>query len=246
MSQSLARALDLLVLLGEGGRSLDELAAEIGVHKTTALRLMRTLEEERFVYHDHDHRYHLGSRLFALADASLSERRVVEIAGPHLRELSRRTGGHTVHLAAYENGTAVYIDKVESTQAIRMYSRVGLVAALHCTAVGKVLVATLPERSRAAVLETLEYPRFTDNTIADRATYEADLELVRVRGWSQDHAEHEPFINCIAAPVRDADDRVVAAVSISVPDVILNHEQVLALVPELLDTAAAIHQDFTA
>lgn len=245
MSQSLARALDLLVLLGEGGRSLDTLAAEIGVHKTTVLRLLRTLEDERFVYHDADHRYYLGSRLFALADTSLGQRRVVEVAGPHLRALSRRSGGQTVHLAAYESGTVVYIDKVESTHAIRMYSRVGLPAALHCTAVGKVLVGALPERSRNAVLETLEYPRLTANTITDRASYEAELTLVRDRGWAEDHAEHETFINCIGAPVRDTDDRVVAAVSISVPDMILSHEQVLDLVPDLLETTAAIHRGFT-
>lgn len=244
MSQSLARALDLLILLGNGNRSLDELAGLIGVHKTTVLRLLRTLEDERFVYHDGGHRYHLGSRFFALADASLAQRQVVDVAGPQLRALSRRTGGQTVHLAAYESGTVVYIDKVESTHAIRMYSRVGLPAALHCTAVGKVLVAALPERARSALLETLDYPRCTDNTITDRARYETELDLVRNRGWAYDHAEHEPFINCVGAPLHDADDRVVAAVSISVPDVILDFEQVLALVPVLLETTAAISRGF--
>lgn len=244
MSQSLARALRILLELGDGNRSLDELAGQLDVHKTTVLRLLRTLESERFVRHDEEHRYHLGSRLFSLADAALEQRAVRELAAPHLRELSRAVGGQAVHLAAYENGTVVYIDKVESTHSVRMYSRVGLPAAIHCTAVGKVLVSALPARRLTSVVAGLDFRRFTDRTITDPDEFRAELATVRSQGWAQDRAEHEPFINCVAAPLRDGAGRVVAAVSISVPDVLLGYEQVRELLPQLLATTAAIHADY--
>ncbi len=164
MSQSLARALQILNSLGEGDRSLDQLATELDVHKTTVLRLLRTMEAERFVRRDESHRYRLGSRLFSLADAAREQHVVRAVAAPHLRQLNQKTG-QTVHLAAYENGQVIYIDKLDSVQSVRMYSQVGVPAALHCTAVGKVLLAAQPKRQREALLTSIEYRLFTPNTI---------------------------------------------------------------------------------
>ena len=243
MSQSLSRALRILTRLGDGEQSLDDLAGELGVHKTTVLRLLRTMEADGFVRHDAGHRYSLGARLFALADAAGEQYVVRRVAAPHLRELNRKTG-QTVHLAAYENGQVLYIDKLDSVHAVRMYSQVGVPAMLHCTAVGKVLLAALPEGQRATVLAGLNYHRYTDRTITEPDRLRAELDRIREQGWAQDHAEHESFINCVGAPVTDGTGRVVAAVSISVPDVLLSHDQVLALLPDLLTTAAAISNDY--
>jgi DNA-binding IclR family transcriptional regulator len=242
VSQSLARALAILTQLGEGGRSLDELAGVLSVHKTTVLRLLRTLEEERFVYRDAAHRYHLGARLFALASLAVEQRGVRAVAAPRLRGLNRATG-HTVHLGAYENEAAVYLDKYDSRHPVRMYSRVGLAMPLHCTGIGKVLLAGLPEPEREDLVAWLDYPRLTPNTIAGPDAMRAELALVAERGYAVDHGEHEPFINCVAAPVRDAGGQVIAAVSLSVPTVVLPYEQVIDLLPELLATTGAISAD---
>lgn len=242
MSQSLARALRILINLGESPRSLDELAEELGVHKTTVLRLLRTLEDERFVYHDKGHRFHLGARLFELSSSALEQREVRGIAAPHLARLNQSTG-QTVHLGVYEGGEVLYLDKYDSRHPIRMYSRIGLRMPLHCTAIAKVLLADLPERERLLVTEQIEYTRFTANTISDAAMLRAELERVARQGFGVDDAEHESFITCVAAPVRDASGRVVAAVSISVPDVVLTRDQVLDLLPQLRDTTRAISAD---
>ncbi|MFI6828701.1 IclR family transcriptional regulator [Kribbella sp. NPDC050241] len=243
MSQSLARALQILASLGEGERSLDQLAAELGVHKTTVLRLLRTMEADRFVRRDDAHRYRLGSRLFALADAAREQHVVREVAAPHLRQLNQKTG-QTVHLAAWENGEVIYVDKLDSVRSVRMYSQIGVPAALHCTAVGKVLLAAQPKRIREALLESIEYHAFTPQTITDPDALRAELDAVRAQGWAQDRAEHESFINCIGAPVADQHGRIVGAVSISVPDVLLDYGQVLELLPELLATTKAISADY--
>jgi DNA-binding IclR family transcriptional regulator len=242
MSQSVGRALRILIDLGEQPRSLDDLAELIGVHKTTVLRLLRTLEGERFVYRDSSYRYHLGGMLFALSSRALEQRGLRAVAAPHLARLNQATG-QTVHLAEYEGGEVVYTDKYDSRHPVRMYSRIGLRMPLHCTAMAKVLLADLPAAKRRRVAAEIEYTRFTPNTIAGPEELLAELERVRRCGYAQDHAEHEKFINCVAAPIRDASGRVVGATSISVPDVVLGYEQVVELLPQLLETARAVSAD---
>jgi DNA-binding IclR family transcriptional regulator len=239
MSETVARAMLLLRELGNGERTLDELAVVIGAHKTTALRLLRPMQDEGLVQHDAQHRYRLGPQLFALASLALEQRGIRATAAPHLRELNAQTG-QTVHLAAYEGGEVVYIDKYDSRHPVRMYSRVGLRAPLYCAAVSKVLLAGLPEAERRRIAAAIEYKPLTPNTITGAKALLDELRTVAQQGWAKDRAEHEAFINCVAAPIRDCTRRVVAAVSISVPDVVMPYEQLLELLPRLRETAAAV------
>ncbi|GAA4491821.1 IclR family transcriptional regulator [Microbacterium panaciterrae] len=242
MNQTVTRALDLLTALQDGAQSLDECAARLDVHKSTILRLLQTLEAQRFVTHDAQHRYRLGSRLFELAGAALAQRDVREVARPHLEALNERTG-QTVHLAAYESGDVVYIDKLEARSGIRMYSRVGLRAPLHCTAVAKVLLADLPASVRREIAEGIDYAPFTERTIRNAADFLAELERVRADGFARDSGEHETFINCIAAPIRDGGGAVVAAASVSVPTLSLPAHEVLALLPQLMNATGGASAD---
>ncbi|HEY8294601.1 MAG TPA: IclR family transcriptional regulator, partial [Micrococcaceae bacterium] len=154
MSQSLGRALDLLAELAKQPATLDELAAKATVHKTTIMRLLHALEEKRFVVRDDGQRFRLGSKFFELSSKALEQRDIRTIAHPHLAELNARTG-HTVHLAAFEGNEVVYIDKFESNHPVRMYSRVGLTAALHSAAVAKVLLADMPRVRQERIAEGL-------------------------------------------------------------------------------------------
>lgn len=242
MSQTVQRALTILINLGGGPKSLDQLAALLDVHKSTALRLLQTLESEGFARHDERHRYRLGPRLFALAHQALDELDIRRLAAAHLAALNQKHG-HTVHLAARVDGAVVYIDKYDSRHPVRMNSRIGALAPAHCTAVGKVLLAGLPEARRAGAISRLGFERYTPNTITDPAAFEAELARVAAQGHAQDHAEHEDYINCVAAPIRDASGTVLAAVSISVPEPVLGFEGVLALLPDLLAAADAASAD---
>ncbi|WP_295013006.1 IclR family transcriptional regulator [uncultured Microbacterium sp.] len=242
MNQTVTRALDLLAALQGDAQTLDQCAERLGVHKSTVLRLLQTLEAQRFVTHDAQHRYRLGSRLFELAGAALAQRDVREVARPHLERLNEQTG-QTVHLAAYESGDVVYIDKLEARSGIRMYSRVGLRAPLHCTAVAKVLLADLPLAARREIAEGIDYEPFTDRTIRTPAEFLAELDRVRADGFARDSAEHETFINCIAAPIRDGAGTVVAAASVSVPTLSLPAHEVLALLPQLMTATGGASAD---
>jgi DNA-binding IclR family transcriptional regulator len=238
MSQSLDRALTLVGELATGPKTLDELSGVIEVHKSTAMRLLRTLESHRFVQREGVHHYRLGTALFDLANRALEERDVRRSAENALRDLNARTG-YTVHLASYEDGEVIYIDKYDSTHPMRMYSRIGRRAPLHCTAVAKVLLADLPEPRRREVAASIDYVPLTANTITTPDAYLAELDRVRAAGYAVDNAEHEDFIHCVAAPIRGARGEVVAAVSMSVPKVLLDFDGLLGHVPDLLATARA-------
>ncbi|HEV7167141.1 MAG TPA: IclR family transcriptional regulator [Micrococcaceae bacterium] len=242
MSQSLGRALDLLAELAKKPATLDELSATAAVHKTTVMRLLHAMEEKRFVVRDDAHRFRLGSKFFELSSKALEQRDIRTVAHPHLAELNARTG-HTVHLAAFEGNEVVYIDKFESHHPVRMYSRVGLTAALHSAAVAKVLLADMPRARQESIAQGLDYVKLTQSTLSTPEQLLAELEQVKQQGWAHDNAEHESFVHCIAAPIRDASGRVIAAASFSVPVVLLGYDDLLKLLPDLIAGTEAISED---
>ncbi|WP_328300526.1 IclR family transcriptional regulator [Streptomyces sp. NBC_00435] len=244
MSQSVERALRILPALAKGPAGLGEVAEELGVHKSTALRLLRTLHEHGFVYRQGDGRYRLGAALFALAAESVENLDVRDIAHPHLLELNRATG-HTVHLALHQDDEVVYVDKVDSRYPVRMYSRIGRPVPLTVAAVAKLLIADLPEEERRALARRIEYPAYTSRSTPDADAYLRELELVREQGWATDLGGHEEALNCLAAPVRGPGGRVVAAMSVSAPGVVLSAEGLLELLPLVRRTADAIGREYS-
>ncbi|MGW5819804.1 IclR family transcriptional regulator [Streptomyces noursei] len=244
MSQTVDRALSILPLLAEGPADLGRVADRLGVHKSTALRLLRTLHEHGLVYRQPDQRYRLGARLFALAQEAVESLDVRDIAHPHLVALNEQCG-HTVHLAVYEENEVLYIDKVESRYPVRMYSRIGKPVAITVAAVAKLLLADLPEAERRTVAEKLDYPRYTSRSTTDAAAFLAELAIVREQGWATDLGGHEESINCVGAPIRGADGRVAAAMSVSAPNVVVSAEELLGLLPLVRRTADAISREYS-
>lgn len=239
MSQSLDRALRALAAIAQGQTTLNELSEALDVHRTTALRLLRTLEQHRFVFRPDPNHYQLGSGLFALANTALESRDIRQVAHPYLVKLSQRHG-HTVHLAAYESGAAVYIDKVDSTKPVGSYSRVGDTAPLHCTAVGKVLLAGQPKTDRQRVAASLTYTAFTPATITSSIDLLTQLDQIRAQAYATAKGEHEDFVHSVAAPVTNQAGSVIAAVSISVASMMLDGGEVERYLPSLLEVAREI------
>ncbi|WP_228980436.1 IclR family transcriptional regulator [Streptomyces sp. DH12] len=242
MSQSVDRALSILPLLARGPADLGQVAERLGVHKSTALRLLRTLNEHGLVHRREDQRYRLAARLFALAQEAAENLDVRESARPHLVRLNERTG-HTVHLAVREGDEVVYVDKIDSRYPVRMYSRIGRPVAVTVAAVAKVLLADLPEPERHALTDRLDYPRYTSRSTPHAAAFRAELAAVREQGWATDLGGHEESINCVAAPVRGPDGRVAAALSLSAPNVVVTADGLLALLPLVRRTAEAAGHD---
>ncbi|MGW3468864.1 IclR family transcriptional regulator [Saccharopolyspora sp. NPDC000995] len=239
MSQSLERGLTVLTALAAGPQTLDQLAQRLGVHKSTAMRLLRTLEAGRFVRREGVHHYRLGSALFDLAHQALEDLDVRGVARQHLVALGE-ISGHTVRLATLDDDQVVYIDKVDSQHPVRMYSRIGRRAPVHCTAVGKALVADWPTQQRRRFAEQLNYPKLTVNTIDSAERFLTELDRVRTQGYAVDRSEHEDFIHCVGAPIRNHRGEVVAALSLSVPNVLLDFDGLLGLVDDVLHAARGV------
>ncbi|MEV8566965.1 IclR family transcriptional regulator [Streptomyces sp. NPDC051322] len=243
MSQTVDRALSILPLLAQGPADLGQVAERLDVHKSTALRLLRTLHEHGLVYRQQDQRYRLGTRLFALAQEAVENLDVREIAHPYLAQLNEECG-HTVHLAVYEENEVLYIDKVDSRYPVRMYSRIGKPVAITVAAVAKLLLADLPEPERRAVAERIDYPTYTARSTPNAGAFLKELATVREQGWATDLGGHEESINCIGAPIRGVDGRVVAAMSMSAPNVVVSADELLALLPLVRRTADAISGEY--
>ncbi|MCY0932736.1 IclR family transcriptional regulator [Streptomyces sp. H34-S4] len=244
MSQSVERALRIMPALAKGPAGLGAVAELLGVHKSTALRLLRTLQEHGFVYRQGDGRYRLGAALFALAAESIENLDIRDVAHPHLLDLNRVTG-HTVHLALHQDDEVVYVDKVDSRYPVRMYSRIGRPVPLTVAAVAKLLIADLPQEERRALARRIEYPAYTARSTPDADAYLRELELVRAQGWATDLGGHEEALNCLAAPIRGPGGRVVAAMSVSAPGVVLSTEGLLELLPLVRESADTIGREYS-
>ncbi|MCX5073659.1 IclR family transcriptional regulator [Streptomyces sp. NBC_00513] len=244
MSQSVERALRILPALARGPAGLGEVAEDLGVHKSTALRLLRTLHEQGFVYRQQDGRYRLGARIFALAAEAIENLDIRGIAHPHLVELNRLTG-HTVHLALHQDDEVVYVDKVDSRYPVRMYSRIGRPVPLTVAAVAKLLLADLPEAERRALADRIDYPAYTARSTPDARAFLRELDLVREQGWATDFGGHEESVNCVGAPVRGPDGRVVAAMSVSAPTVVVGADALLELLPLVRRSADTISREYS-
>ncbi|WP_035797847.1 IclR family transcriptional regulator [Kitasatospora mediocidica] len=245
MSQTVDRALTILASLGEGPASLEQAAGRIGVHKSTALRLLRTLEEHGFVHRQSDHRYRLGGRLFSLAQQALEGIDVRQVSAPYLASLNERYG-HTVHLAVLEGAEVLFLDKVDarypsgSDSWLGPASRIGKRAPAAATALGKVLLADLSEDQLALTLEDQEFPARTPRSLRSADELRAELTAVRRQGWSLDQGEYEEAVNCVAAPIQGIDGTAIAACAISAPVRLASVSELSRLLPELLCTVEAV------
>ncbi|MER3468453.1 MAG: IclR family transcriptional regulator [Thermoflexus sp.] len=240
--QTIDRALGLLELIcrAEDGFSLTELSQRAGLPKSTVHRLLATLSAHRLVAQDpQTNRYLPGIKIFELAQAVLQKLELRKQALPELQELCQRTN-ETVHLAILDDGDVIYIDKQESQQTIRMFSAIGKRGPAHCTGVGKVLLAALPDHELEEIIRRKGLPRFTDKTITDPELLRAHLAQVRQQGYAIDDTEHEPEIRCVACPIRDHTGRVIAAVSLTIPAFRATREQIEAMAPLVREYADRI------
>ncbi|PWR14103.1 IclR family transcriptional regulator [Micromonospora acroterricola] len=241
MPQGVDRAMRVLELLAREPAQLGDVAADLGVHKSTALRLLQTLEAGGFARR-RDGGWTVGLRLIGLAQQALDSLDVRTVAHPHLAALGRDCG-HTVHLAQLVDDELIYVDKIEARGQVRMYSRIGRTAPLHASGVGKVVLAFCPEPRLTGLLDRTELRAYTPGTICDPAALRAELAAVAARGWAADDGEFEPLITCVAAPVRLADGAVTAAVSVTAPTVVATLADLQRLLPRLLATTQRISRD---
>lgn len=216
--QSVDRAITVLEILArEGHAGVSEVAAEIGVHKSTAFRLLAALEERDLVEQNTDRgKYQLAFGILRLASAIPGRIDLARQAQVTMDALAQQLD-ETINLAVVREHYAVNVQQAFSSAAVASQNWVGQLTPLHATSSGKVLLAFMPEGQRDAILDKASLPRLTPNTITSRAALLDQLAEIREAGFATASEELEIGLNASAAPVRDHTGTVVGALSASGP-----------------------------
>jgi IclR family transcriptional regulator, KDG regulon repressor len=217
--QSIERALTILNKLSEypDGIQIARLTEQVGLTKSTIHRLLATLVSMNYVVKDEEtDKYKLGLQVLFLSRNLLNNSSIVTIAKPYLEKLSQEVN-ETVHLCIEDHGEVIYIDKIESNQTIRMYSRIGSRAPMYCTGVGKVLLSDATPDHLDEVISKTEFIPKTPYTITSKEAFLKEIEMVKLQGYALDNSENEEVLRCIAAPIYDHKGKIIASFSISGP-----------------------------
>jgi DNA-binding IclR family transcriptional regulator len=216
--QSVDRAVAILEILArDGDAGVTEIAAELGVHKSTASRLLAALDRRELVAQDSARgRFRLGVGIVRLAGAVGRGLDVVRESRPVCQQLAGRLG-ETVNIAVLSGHDALYLDQVAGPAALSPHNWAGQRIPLHATSDGKVLLAYLPVAQADDHLAAAPLVRFTEHTITDVTEFRRLLAEVRQRGYATAVDELEVGLTAVAAPVRNAEGRVIASISASGP-----------------------------
>ncbi|MCW5750587.1 MAG: IclR family transcriptional regulator [Alphaproteobacteria bacterium] len=237
--KSVAKVLDILEHLGHAGRpvGISDLARATSLHVSTAHRLLRTLSSRGYVeQRAESRRYALGPRVFELGNAYVSGRDFVTLARPRIEALRDRIG-ETVHLGVLSDGDVVEVCSALSQKPVGVSVRTGWRDPAHCSAVGKVILAHLPDEERKALLARRSLERRTARTITTHRELETELSRVRTQGYAVDDEELSDDLCCVAVPLLDGAGRAIAGMSAAMPKARFHSERIPELV-RLLGEAA--------
>ncbi len=218
-----------------------DLLKRSGIPRQTLHRLLKALEAEELIEYTDDNTYRLGARMFLFARRAVEQNDVIQHSEHELRKLRDRTT-ETIHLAVLSGQHMVYILKEDSPKSLRLVTRIGDHVPLHASAIGKSLVAFLPENRQQKILEHLEMPKITDFTITDRTRLLEEIEGIKQRGYSIAIQESEMDVKCFGAPIYDHRGVPVAGISVSVPLFRLEQDENARYIQPLLETCQLISQ----
>jgi len=235
--QSLGRAFAILeeVARHREGIGLADLSKLVGLHNSTAFHLAKTLVSLGYLRQEKDSkRYRIGRPLFALAASALDEIEMVNVATPVLEDLSRETG-ESGHYAVRMGDSVVVIARTSGPGAFQLTDRVGVVRPAHCTALGKIILASLRPDQLNRFLERVEMKPATKKSITEATVLLDEITEIKRTGIAFDDGEFNPEVRCIAVPVMDFTGQVIGALGISGPiwrlsnQALQNHARIVRL-----------------
>lgn len=213
---------------GEVGVS--EVARELDIPKSSAYNHLQTLREKGYVVKE-DSEYRLGLRFLEIGGYLRDQTKLYDVAEPNLDDLAEETG-ERANLLVEEDGMGTYLHLAKGSQAIQTDAYVGFRTHLHSTALGKAILAHLPEENVEDIVDHRGLPAVSENTITSRSALFEELERTRARGYALDDEERLPGLRCVAAPVQTTDDDVLGAISVSGPVSRISNERFESELPE--------------
>lgn len=242
--KTLDRFFKIIELLeNDNNLRLIDISNILNINKSTVHRFLKVMLDHNLVKKNGENgKYSLGLRFLNIATKIIDSIDIREISHPYLIELEKFTG-ETIHLTTFDGKNVVYIDKIESEKPIRMYSKIGNIAPMHCTAVGKLILAFQKKEKIDEIIKKTKFIRYTKNTITDEKRLRNCLEEIKKCGYAVDNREHEEGICCIAAPIRDYGKRVNSALSISALVSRMNLSNLLSFKDMLLEKSNFISEE---
>ena len=217
---ALQRGLRLLHLFSEAPRGLTakQVASLSRLPVSTVHRFLANLVTAGFLNRDGEGTHSLGIACFSIGQAALGQFDIRRLSLPYLRELNQQTQ-ETIYLTVRHGLSATYVEKLDSPEPLRIHSRIGAAVPLYCTAVGKVMLAYMPEDEQQRILPDLNLQRQTSNSVGNLQELKTELYRVRKNGYACDLEENERHIRCVAAPIWDHTGSVQSSLSITAPTV---------------------------
>jgi IclR family acetate operon transcriptional repressor len=196
---------------------LQEISSRAGVSKTSALRILYTLDELGYIDRNKETgKYQLGLKIMDTARRATSGRNLVQISRPYMQQL-RANFDETINLAVLRNHEIVYVEIIESGQQFRMVTEIGSRVPMHATALGKAIAAFLPDNEVRSILNETELVRFTPRTICTVDRFQSTVQKVRQRGYAVDNEENEQGAFCLASPILNRKGFAIGALSVAGP-----------------------------
>jgi DNA-binding IclR family transcriptional regulator len=238
-SQTLFRGLDVIELVAQGPITLGDLADRLGLTRSTTHRLASALTDRRYLTFVPRSGYSLGPKLLELGFRVRDELDLPRVAGPQLERLALLSED-TVHLGVLDRGRVLYLDKVPGKRRINISSRVGELQPVPSTGLGKALIL---DHDEAAWINF-----FREENGNQRTPLTLNEWLTRMRNYAQagyafDLEENEDQIRCVAAPIRDVEGRIIAAISVSSAAQYMNDQRMQTLTQDVVETARRISED---
>jgi len=239
-SQTLVRGLDVLESVASGVSNLPELAARLGLNRSTAHRLAATLVERRYLTFVPRTGYGLGPKSLELGYQARVQLNIPRVARSHLEQLAAQTGD-TVHLGVLDGTRALYLDKIAGRRRVEISSRVGELQPLRSTGLGKALLLD-EDDTRLKDFYRCENGREQQYRVSE-STWLRRMRDYAKRGCAFDMEENEDRIRCVAAPIRDATGSIKASISVSSDAKYLNDERMQTLVGQVRWAAEQISRE---
>lgn len=218
---------------------LERISEATNIPKVTALRLLSSLTKTGYIIKNPDDTYSLTLKMFSVGSRALDWTDIIEKSRPIADKL-RDELGETVHMGILEDSKAVYILKEESSQKVRMYSRVGVSIPLYCSGLGKCLLAYQNNDFIDEYIKNNKFIRYTTNTIVSPEKLKIELDEIRQKGYSIDDEENEAGIFCLSAPIFNHEKGIVAALSVSWPTFRIDKNNIHMKLSKILSSSLEI------
>ncbi|HPA60802.1 MAG TPA: IclR family transcriptional regulator [Clostridia bacterium] len=243
--QSLQRAMAILEYIAvHQGAGVSELSREMSLNKSTVFSILKTFVALGYLFkNEMTGQYQITFRLHSLVGEDPKPGSFISYARPHLQKIAQKYD-ETVHFVTGDENTVVYIDKLESTKPIRIHTVVGAEQPLHCTAVGKAILAWRDENEIIAYAKRTGLKSMTENSITDIATLLQEMKKIREQGFSIDDEENQPDLYCIGMPVFNDKGKALYAISLSMPKYRKDELVVDEVVNDLKQTAQELNKFF--